>query len=566
MKKLLLSIIYFTTIISIAQNTALYLDGPVNYVDIGDLDVVGDQLTVEALIQYKGPSVNVVSKHTNPGNVNYLLRIGSFELTTTNGFAAFGGVAAAGVNLVMNETYHVAATYNGQMIRYYVNGCLTGEMAWSGNMITNDFNTAIGQMSDCQCEQFDGYIDEVRIWNVARTQQQIESNMLDLPNPTTQAGLVAYYKFDGNFQNVQGNPQWDGVPIGNPQFEFMPDPFPHKLHLSAFSSDPLCSNSADGIIELAASGAYPPYEFSLDGVNFTSNSNFQLSAGNYNVFVRPQNNNSCVVSKSITLLDSDPLMVDLQVDDITCFEDNNGSASVAYSGGNGPDFSVEWSPSGITTDSISGLGAGNYSVTVKDSCQIFGNNLVVNGHFEEGNTGFTSDLILGSYGSSFLPGSYAVTFNPSLFNAGFQGTGSPNSGNFLVVDGADQANQNIWCQTIPVSPNTYYEFEMELASMLAISPAILSVQINGTPLPNTFEAPNAMNVWEQHSEFWFSGASTSAQICIIGINLDITGNDFGIDNISFKECRSCEEIIPFDIQEPQPISVTVGTTSESCIG
>lgn len=566
MKKLLLSFIFYTLAYSFAQNTALFLDGAINYVDVGDLDVTGDQLTVEALIQYKGPSVNVISKHTNPGNVNYLLRIGSFELTTTNGFAAFGGVAAAGVSLVPNETYHVAATYNGQMIRYYVNGCLTGEMAWSGDMITNDFSTAIGQMSDCQCEQFDGYIDEVRIWNVARTQQQIESNMLDLPNPTTQAGLLAYYKFDGNFQNVQGNPQWDGVPIGNPQFEFMPDPFPHQLHLSAFSSDPLCANSNDGVIELAASGAYPPYEFSLDGTNFSANNTFQLGAGNYNVFVRPQNNNSCVVSKTITLVDSDPLLVDLQVEDITCFGDNNGSAAVTYSGGNGPDFSVEWSPSGSNADSINGLSPGNYSVTVKDSCQIFGSNLVVNGHFEDGNTGFTSDLILGSYGSSFLPGSYAVTFNPSLFNIGFQGSGSPNSGNFLVVDGSDQPNQNIWCQTIPVSPNTYYEFEMELASMLAISPAILSVEINGTPLPNTFEAPSAMNVWEQHSEFWFSGTASTAQICIVGINLDITGNDFGIDNISFKECRSCEETIPFEIQEPQVIVAAFTFSPESCIG
>lgn len=118
---------------------SLYLPGPTNWVSVGDLDVPGDQLTVEALIHYTGAFGNIVSKHTDPSNVNYLLRIGSFEITTTNSFANFSGVAAAGVNLVPNRTYHLAATYDGQFLRYYVNGCLTGQMTWTGNMVQNNF-------------------------------------------------------------------------------------------------------------------------------------------------------------------------------------------------------------------------------------------------------------------------------------------------------------------------------------------------------------------------------------------------------------------------------------------
>ena len=146
---ILFSFLFHINFVS-AQSSSLYMPNPVNYVEIGDLDVAGNQLTVEALIHYTGASVNVISKHTDPSNVNYLLRIGSFEITTTNGFANFGGVAAAGVNLVQGETYHIAATYNGQFLRYYVNGCMTGEMAWSGDMIQSDLLTAIGQQSACQ--------------------------------------------------------------------------------------------------------------------------------------------------------------------------------------------------------------------------------------------------------------------------------------------------------------------------------------------------------------------------------------------------------------------------------
>jgi hypothetical protein len=62
----------------------LDLPSATNFVRIGDLDVAGTQITVEAMIKWNGnPGGNdVVSKHTNPFNVNYLLRPLTFELTT----------------------------------------------------------------------------------------------------------------------------------------------------------------------------------------------------------------------------------------------------------------------------------------------------------------------------------------------------------------------------------------------------------------------------------------------------------------------------------------------------
>ena len=61
-------------------------------------------------------------------------------------------------------------------------------------------------------------MDEVRIWNVCRTQEQITSSMLDLSNPSIQAGLLAYYKFDNDYENEQGNALLNGTPIGLTQF------------------------------------------------------------------------------------------------------------------------------------------------------------------------------------------------------------------------------------------------------------------------------------------------------------------------------------------------------------
>ena len=44
--------------------------------------------------------------------------------------------------------------------------------------------------------QFNGEICEARIWSIARTQEQICQNMYDIPNPTEEPTLCAYWKFD----------------------------------------------------------------------------------------------------------------------------------------------------------------------------------------------------------------------------------------------------------------------------------------------------------------------------------------------------------------------------------
>jgi gliding motility-associated-like protein len=543
------------------------MPGAVNYVEAGDLDVAGDQLTVEALMHYTGVSNNIVSKHTGPANVNYLLRIGSFEITTTAGFANFGGVAAAGVNLVQGETYHVAATYNGQFLRYYVNGCMTGEMPWTGDMIQNDLMTAIGQQSACQCEQFTGYIDEVRIWNVARTQQEIADNMLDLPNPATTPGLLAYYKFDGNFNNNQGNPAWNGNPIGAPQLQLIPDPYPHAMNASVSASDPLCNNGGDGVIDVAGSGAYLPYEYSLDGVNFAPNNSFQnLPAGNYTVFSRPQNNNQCVVTNNITINNPLPIVSNLTTTDVSCFGGADGTATIAPTGGNGPDYPHIWTPNTSTNLTIQNLPQGNYSVDISDSCKSYGQELILNGHFENGYMNYTTDYIEGVYASQIPGGEYAVTFDPLLYHNGFVGTGAGGAGNFMIVNSSATPNQNVWCQSIAVNPNTYYNFSLLISSMFAVSPAELEIIINGVPLPTTAVAPANTNMWNSYEESWFSGASTQADICIVNTNIASNGNDFGLDNISFKECASCTETFPFTINEPTLLVFNTITVPESCAG
>ncbi|MBS1743720.1 MAG: PKD domain-containing protein, partial [Bacteroidetes bacterium] len=194
-----------------------WLSTPVfqSYVSLGDLDIPGNQLTVEAVINRTQPyspgtgnnnDGDVVSKHNDPSDVNYLLRPNHAYITTTNGFFATPDAC----EIELNKTYHLAMVYDGSTLKYYRNGFLLAQVSASGNLIQNNHETRIGRYAGSVIENFIGFINEVRIWNVARTQSQIQTYMnSSLPNPTTQTGLQAYYIFN-DLTNKQGNTTWNG--------------------------------------------------------------------------------------------------------------------------------------------------------------------------------------------------------------------------------------------------------------------------------------------------------------------------------------------------------------------
>lgn len=358
----LLFIIAFCDSKLLAQS--LYIPGGVNYVEAGDLDVAGTQMTIEAMVTMTGAGVNIVSKHTDQSNVNYLLRPGSAELTTTNGYVN----AVTGFPLVQGECYHMAFTYNGSSLDYYINGCLASSTPHTGNIVQNDLITAIGNRSDCQCETWIGYIDEVRIWNVARTQAEIQANMNDLPNPTTQAGLLAYYKFDGNYLNLQGNAAFDGVPIGAPQLQADAACQNATLEFqsSAVTTDVTCNGDSDGTVTFTSLGGHPTYSYSVDGVNyFPNNPVTGLPAGTATVYARSGSNNGCVIPIQVTINEPPAITTSVTGSDVSCNGGTDGTADLTVNGGTGP-YSYLWS-NGNTSEDPTDLVAGNNTVTITDA-------------------------------------------------------------------------------------------------------------------------------------------------------------------------------------------------------
>ena len=118
--------------------------------------------------------------------------------------------------LELNKTYHAALVYDGSMLKFYRNGALISQRPASENLITNDWYIAFGEHAPVVTpffngvvnpkyhnqnesegwydESFRGFINEVRIWKVARNQNEIKSYInTSLPNLTSQIGLLGYW-------------------------------------------------------------------------------------------------------------------------------------------------------------------------------------------------------------------------------------------------------------------------------------------------------------------------------------------------------------------------------------
>jgi len=167
--------------------------------------------------------------------------------------------------------------------------------------------------------------------------------------------------------------------------------------------------------------------------------------------------------------------------------------------------------------------------------QLWAGNLIVNGDFEQGNTGFTS-----SY--AYTPGTntdatqYTVASNPAVWNPSggvwsSYGDHTSGSGLMMIANGATAANTLVWGETVSVTPNALYNFSTWVSSTNSFSPADLDFVFNGgTPI--SYGAPSVPGVWQQFATQWNSGANTSANIQIFDSNLAYNGNDFALDDIS----------------------------------
>jgi len=180
-------------------------------------------------------------------------------------------------------------------------------------------------------------------------------------------------------------------------------------------------------------------------------------------------------------------------------------------------------------------------------------NLIVNGDFQAGDTGFNTAYTPNAIG--LTENTYSVVNNPigpapaqnpyADSQPYFDHTLGTAAGLMMAVNGAGNSGLLVWGQTVSgLTVGQTYEFSLWLSSWDSASPAILDVQINSVT-QTTLNAPATTGVWVNHSFLWTASSTSAAINAIYDNNIVVQGNDFALDDISL-------------VAVPEPTTVIAG--------
>jgi len=327
------------------------------------------------------------------------------------------------------------------------------------------------------------------------------------------------------------------------------------LSVVKLSGTNVTCNGTTGSLTVGGSGGTAPYTYSIDGGAFQASGTFSpLTHGDHTVKVKDNTGAIAIATLKVlgsVVINGDGKDVDICVGQSTTLTANNLLNS-------NPDYSWSTSSSGVpaignaASITVSPTSATTYYVT----SNLYVNNLLTNGSFESGASGFSSSYTNYTgpqYGTT--PGNNGYY---SVSNAGinqcqyFSKTGIANQpsltpqdgGLYFIGDGAT-ASSMVWSETVSgLSVGTVYNFQFYYA---AADPdatrAVLRPTINGGGTLGDITTTNS-TAWTLASYSW-TATSTSATITITNLTAtgSTNGNDFFLDNMQFlSPCTVTESI------------------------
>jgi hypothetical protein len=336
-------------------------------------------------------------------------------------------------------------------------------------------------------------------------------------------------------------------------FDAVPVTAPAALSVSASSVAAICYNTPTGSISVtASSGGTGTRSFSIDGSAFTTDTAFpDIMPGSYTVTVRDLN--LCTTTTSTTVGNGTQILPTATASVVTCAGGND--ATVTISPNTAGTFTYSFNGGTfVTSNTVSTVSAGAYSIAVKDA----------NGCIGTGNVTVTSNPI--------ITGSITIT-NPISCNGGNNGelNLTPGGGvapyTFSWSNGAPTEDltglsANTYSVTITDSKNCSQSFSRVLSQPAPITVTASLSDFNGYAVRCFGEANGAINITAAggnggYSYTWSNGSLAE----------DLSTLTAGTYTVSVTDSKACTGGNSFLIDQPDALIASVAASQNIlCFG
>lgn len=326
-----------------------------------------------------------------------------------------------------------------------------------------------------------------------------------------------------------------------------------------------CNGASDGTVNMTTTGGTMPYQF-LWSTGATTEDLSGLTAGMYSASITDAN--GCAATASLSL--SEPAVLSAAINvvsnyngfGVSCFNSSDGAIDITVSGGAGG-YTYSWS-NGASSQDLSGLSSGSYSVTVTD-----GNNCItaMNAVLTQ-----PAGLLIAVDGISYYNGFNVSCYNSIDGSIYLTTTGGVAPYTYLWNTGALTEDlsvipEGVYFNTITDANNCVTFFGATLiepaplvSTMVTSAFGDYNVSCNG--LTDGAINLNVTGGAMPYNYAWSTAASTE----------DISGLGAGTYSVSIADLNGCTIAASATITEPDPLMATINSISDfngfsvSCFG
>ncbi|MBS7229458.1 T9SS type A sorting domain-containing protein [Flavobacterium psychroterrae] len=305
-----------------------------------------------------------------------------------------------------------------------------------------------------------------------------------------------------------------------------------------------CNGGSNGSASVAVSGATPGYTYVWLPSGGTAAAATGLTTGNYTVLITDAN--GCTYTQNFTI--TEPAVLNASTSQINATCVIGGQASVTPVGGTAP-YTYSWLPNGETTQTVTGLAAGNYSVLITDD-----NGCTIVKNFTIGSTNTlvatTSQTDVSCNGGS----NGSLTVVPSGAPGPFTYVWSPTGGTEDTASNLTAGNYSVTI-TSANGCSTVKNFTINEPAAIVVTPSQTNVACNGDVSGSA--SVNVTGGTAPYTYAWSPSGGTADTA---------TGLSAGTYTVTITDDNSCQTTQSFTITEPTLLIATTTASNVSCNG